>query len=53
MEQLLCFAESDLMGSVTYVDTERIVIEIENTSIMGKMCVGNIVAIETSKNMNF
>ena len=49
MEQLLCFAESDLMGSVTYVDTERIVIEIENTSIMGKMCVGNIVAIETSK----
>ena len=49
MTQLLCFSVNDLLGSVTYVDTEQVIIEIENTNIMGKICVGNIVAIETGK----
>ena len=49
MEQLLTFSENDLLGSVTHVDTEQVVIEIENQGIMGKICVGNIVAIETGK----
>lgn len=49
MAQLLNFTESDLLGSVTYVDTERIIIEIENPLIMGQICVGNLVAIETGK----
>lgn len=49
MSQLLNFEENDLLGSVTYVDTEQIIIEIENTHIMGQICVGNIVAIETGK----
>lgn len=49
MKQLLSFTDSDLLGSVTYVDTEQVIIEIENTNIMGRICVGNIVAIETSK----
>ena len=49
MEQLLVFQESDFLGSVTHVDTEQIIIEIENQGIMGKICVGNIVAIETGK----
>ncbi len=49
MPELLTFSENDLLGSVTYVDTEQIIIEIENTNIMGQICVGNIVAIETGK----
>ena len=49
MEQLLTFQENDFLGSVTHVDTEQIIIEIENQGIMGKICVGNIVAIETGK----
>lgn len=49
MEQLLSFHENDFLGSVTHVDTEQIIIEIENQGIIGKICVGNIVAIETGK----
>lgn len=49
MAQLLNFTENDLLGSVTYVDTEQIIIEIENPLIMGQICVGNLVAIETGK----
>lgn len=49
MPQLLQFTDDDLLGNVTYVDTEQIIIEIANTHIMGKICVGNIVAIETGK----
>lgn len=49
MAQLLNFTESDLLGSVTHVDTEQVIIEIENSLIMGQICVGNLVAIETGK----
>lgn len=53
MAQLLNFTQNDLLGSVTYVDTEQIIIEIENPSIMGQICVGNLVAIETAKHHEF
>lgn len=49
MSSLLNFSKDQLLGSVIYVDTEQIIIEIENTSIMGQISVGNIVAIETGK----
>ena len=49
MSRLLNFSEKDILGSVTYVDTEQIIIEIENIAIMGQICVGNIVALETGK----
>lgn len=49
MEQLLMFQAKDYLGSVTHVDTEQIIIEIENQEAMGRICVGNIVAIETGK----
>ena len=49
MEQLLNFDDHDLLGSVTHVDTEQIIVEIENDIIMGQICVGNLVAIETGK----
>lgn len=49
MPDILQFSDNDLLGSVTHVDTEQIIIEIENSIIMGQICVGNIVAIETGK----
>lgn len=49
MANLLNFNETDMLGRVTYVDTEQIIIEIENRTVMNKICVGNLVAIETSK----
>lgn len=49
MSRILNFSQNDLLGSVTYVDTEQVMIEIENTVMMGQICVGNIVAIETGK----
>lgn len=53
MEQLLNFTDNDLLGSVTHVDTEQIIIEIENPLIMSQICVGNLVAIETGKHHEF
>ena len=41
--------ELNMLGHVTHVDTEQIIIEIENSNLMNKICVGNLVAIETSK----
>lgn len=49
MTNLLDFKEIDMLGRVTHVDTEQIIIEIENGTVMNKICVGNLVAIETSK----
>lgn len=49
MADLLRFVENDFLGSVIQVDTEQIIIEIENDIILNKICVGNIVSIETSK----
>lgn len=53
MEQLFTFTDNDLLGSVTHVDTEQIIIEIENPLIMNQICVGNLVAIETGKHHEF
>lgn len=49
MATLLNFEENDLLGSVIQVDTEQIIVEIENETILSRICVGNIVSIETSK----
>lgn len=49
MANLLNFKENDMLGRVTHVDTEQIIIEIENATVMNKICVGNLVAIETAK----
>lgn len=49
MANLLDFNENDMLGRVTSVDTEQIIIEIENGTVMNKICVGNLVAIETAK----
>lgn len=41
MGNLLVFSENDMLGHVTHVDTEQIIIEIENSNLMNKICVGN------------
>ena len=46
---MIDFNESDALGAVTYVDTEKVIIEIDNTEIMTCICVGNIIAIDTGK----
>ena len=39
MANLLNFNETDMLGRVTSVDTEQIIIEIENGTVMNKICV--------------
>ena len=36
MANLLDFKENDMLGRVTHVDTEQIIIEIENATVMNK-----------------
>lgn len=49
MDNLIELENSDLLGNVTYVDTAQVIIEIDNPIIMGRISVGNLVAIETDK----
>lgn len=49
MTNLIEFNESDELGRVIQVDTEQIIIEIEDVSTVNKICVGNLVAIDTTK----
>jgi hypothetical protein len=49
MSSQISFTENELLGSVTYVDTAQIIVEIENSNIMSQISVGNLVAIETGK----
>lgn len=37
------------IGTVSYVDTTQILVDIENNNIMSEIIIGNIVAIETTK----
>lgn len=49
MCEQISLTEAELLGSVTYVDTAQIVIEIESSTGMSQISVGNLVAIETGK----
>lgn len=49
MSEIFSFAGNELLGSVIYVDTSQIIVEIENSNIMNQISVGNLVAIETGK----
>ena len=49
MSEIFSFAGNELLGSVTYVDTSQIIVEVENSNIMNQISVGNLVAIETGK----
>jgi len=53
MSTALSFDENFLVGFVTYVDTAQIIIEIENSTIMNQISVGNLIAIETVKKHEF
>ncbi|WP_243132541.1 carbohydrate ABC transporter permease [Mediterraneibacter gnavus] len=46
MGNLLVFSENDMLGHVTHVDTEQIIIEIENSNLMNKICVGTNKSVD-------
>lgn len=48
MNYNLKFEENDLIGTVSYVDTAQVLIDIENSNVMSFINVGSIVAIETT-----
>lgn len=49
MVNAITFGDVDVLGVVTYVDTEKVIIEIDNPGVMTSVCVGNIIAIDTGK----
>lgn len=53
MSSIFKFESSDKIGSVSYVDTSQVIIYIENENIMPKICIGNLIAIETSKKYEY
>lgn len=53
MECIFDFIEDDRIGVVNYVDTTQIIVEILDDSVMPKISIGNLIAIETSKKFEF
>jgi uncharacterized protein DUF87 len=53
MESIFRFEENDELGNINYVDTTQVIIEINNELIMPKICIGNLIAIETSKKYEY
>ncbi|MBU3206972.1 DUF87 domain-containing protein [Clostridium algidicarnis] len=53
MESIFTFEENDKIGTINYVDTAQVIIEIDNELIMPKICIGNLIAIETSKKYEY
>lgn len=53
MESIFTFEENDKLGNINYVDTTQVIIEINNEYMMPKICIGNLIAIETSKSYEY
>ena len=49
----LVFQENDTIGSVIYVDTNQVLIEVEDNEKISLLNVGSIVAIQTTKSFEF
>lgn len=45
----ISFSENDFVGSVSYVDTNQVLIEVENLESINLLSVGSIVSIETTR----
>lgn len=52
MSEIL-FLESDLIGEVIYVDTNQVLIEVENNEKLSLLNVGTIVAIQTTRKFEY
>lgn len=49
----LVFQENDTIGSVIYVDTNQVLIEVEDNEKISLLNVGSIVAIKTTRSFEF
>ena len=49
----LVFQENDTIGSVIYVDTNQVLIEVEDNEKISLLNVGSIVAIQTTRAFEF
>jgi DNA helicase HerA-like ATPase len=45
-EEILQFEEKDIVGRVASVDTSRVYIHVENHSLLTRICVSNLVAVQ-------
>lgn len=53
MDNKLLFKEVDTIGSVIYVDTNQIMIEVEDSEKISLLNVGSIVAVQTTRTFEF
>ena len=49
----ISFIESDKVGTVIYVDTNQVIVEVDDSEKISLINVGSIVAIQTTKRHEF
>lgn len=49
----LSFQDYDVIGSVAYVDTNTVLVEVENNEKISLLNIGSIVAIQTTRNFEY
>jgi uncharacterized protein len=49
----LAFAKSDLIGRVAAVDTSRVVIDVQDASLLSRVGIGNLLAIQGATEQEF
>ena len=47
------FTKEDLIGQVVYVDTNQVLVEVENDESINLLNVGSIVSIQTTRTYEF
>lgn len=52
-ELALRFSTSDRLGRITSVDTSRVFIDVEDPSMLTRVCVGNLIAIKGSTEQEY
>ena len=53
MGKIFNFTKNDEIGKVTYVDSGQIIVEVTENNVLGKISIGNLVVIETTKRYEF
>ncbi|MBQ3058747.1 MAG: ATP-binding protein [Desulfovibrio sp.] len=53
MQPALQFTENDLIGHISSVDTSRAIINVYNSSLLTRICIGNLIAIKGRTEQEF
>ena len=53
MKKIFNFRKNDELGKVIYVDSGQIIVEVTENNLLGKISIGNLVVIETTKKHEF